>query len=178
MPDELSAQQKREMVEFFKRELQTPAWMHALSCDDDDATFSVRPDHQWTGAYPAWPPQAVTGLYRIGEVDLAFDWVKGLARSANQGPFGQAHFCETVVDPEDGGAIKAPPDFPYITDWTCSSNGAWTNIIIESIFGVRATLANGVSAEPKFGKFDSSAVLRNLNYHGKNHAVTRMGISS
>ncbi|MBC8107288.1 MAG: hypothetical protein H7Z14_11910 [Anaerolineae bacterium] len=176
IPDDIPEKQKREMVDFFRRELQTPAWMHALSCDDDDAMFSVRPDHQWTGAYPAWPPQAVTGLYRIGEVDLAFDWVKGLARSANQGPFGQAHFCETVVDPEDGGAIKAPPDFPYITDWTCSSNGAWTNIIIESIFGVKATLANGISAEPKFGKFDPNAVLKNLNYQGKNYTVTKRGI--
>jgi hypothetical protein len=176
IPEDLPEKQKREMVDFFRRELQTPTWMHALSCDDDDAMFSVRPDHQWTGAYPAWPPQAATGLYRIGEVDLAFDWVKGLARSANQGPFGQAHFCETVVDPEDGGAIKAPPDFPYITDWTCSSNGAWTNIIIESIFGVRATLANGISAVPQFGKFDANAVLKNLNYQGKNYTVTKRGI--
>jgi len=176
MHDELSDTQKREMVDFFKRELQTPTWLHALSCEDDDAMFSVRPDHQWTGAYPAWPPQAVTGLYKIGEVDHAFDWLKGLAKTANQGPYGQAHFAETVFDPEDGGARKAPPDFPYINDWTCSSNGSWCNIIIESIFGVRAGL-DGITASPQFGKFDPNAVLRNLNYQGTNYTVTRQGIS-
>jgi hypothetical protein len=176
MPQDLSSSQKREMVDFFRRELKTEAWMHALSCDDDDAIFSVRPDHQWTGAYPAWPPLAATGLYRMGEVELAFDWLKGLARSANQGPFGQAHFAESVVDPEDGGARKAPPDFPYITDWTCSSNGSWCNVIIESIFGMKATLNRGISAAPQFGKFDRDARLRNVRYHGRNYDVTSKGI--
>ncbi|MCS7034041.1 MAG: hypothetical protein NZ561_08610, partial [Phycisphaerae bacterium] len=137
MHEHLSDSQQREMVDFFRRELYSPTWAYALSPADDDAMFSVRPDHQWNGSYPAWPPQAVTGLYKIGQIDLAFDWLKGLARSANQGPFGQAHFCESVVPPEAGGAMKAPSDFPYINDWTCASNGAWCNIIIESIFGVQ-----------------------------------------
>ena len=75
-----------------------------------------------------------------------------------------------------GGARKAPSEWPYITDWTCSSNGAWTNIIIESIFGVRATLNNGISATPQFGKFDREAVLSNLRYQGKSYTVTRRGI--
>jgi hypothetical protein len=114
-------------------------------------------------------------LYKIGKVDLAFDWLKGLARSANQGPFGQAHFCESVVAPEAGGAIKAPSDFPYINDWTCSSVGAWCNIIIESIFGVRAGLQS-IDARPQFGKFDPNAVLRGLRWQGKNYTATRHGL--
>lgn len=173
---DLSSQQRREMTEFFVRELRTPTWMHALSCDDPDAMFSIRPDHQWTGAYPAWPPLAVTGLWSIGEVDLAFEWLKGLARSANQGPYGQAHFAESVVEPDAGGARKAPSDFPWINDWTCSSSGAWANIIIESIFGIRATVADGISASPKFGPFDKDARLRNLAYQGKLFDVDANGI--
>jgi hypothetical protein len=176
IPQDLSPRQRREMVDFFQRELQSPTWLHALSCADPDASFSVRPDHQWTGAYPAWPPLCVTGLYRIGEVDLAFNWLKGLARSANQGPFGQAHFAESVVAPDGGGARKAPSDLPYITDWTCSSNGAWVNCIIESIFGVRAGLDGRIEAEPQFGPFDPEARLENLHYHGKRYHVTRKGI--
>jgi hypothetical protein len=114
-------------------------------------------------------------LYKIGQVDLAFDWLKGLSKSANQGPYGQAHFCESVVNPEAGGAIKAPSDFPYINDWTCSSNGAWSNIIIESIFGVRAGMS-GIEARPQFGKFDPNATLRNLRFQGKLYTVTRNGL--
>jgi hypothetical protein len=177
MADDLADSQKREMVDFFRRELQTPTWLHALSCDDDDAMFSVRPDHQWTGAYPAWPPLAVTGLYKIGQVDLAFDWLHGLARSANQGPFGQAQFAESVIAPDAGGARKAPSEWPWITDWTCSSNGAWTNIIIESIFGVRATLNEGISASPQFSRLDPDSVLTNLRCQGKSYTVTRKGIA-
>ena len=73
------------------------------------------------------------------------------------------------------GAIKAPSDFPYINDWACSSNGAWCNIIIESIFGVRAGL-DRIEAVPQFGKFDRNAVLRNLRWQGRNVDVTRDGI--
>jgi hypothetical protein len=176
--DDLAQSEKSEMAAFFQRELQTPTWMHALSPDDDDAMFSVRPDHQWTGAYPAWPPQAVTGLYKIGRGDIAFRWLKGLARSANQGPFGQAHFVERAIEPEAGGARKAPPDWPYITDWTCSSNGAWCNIVIKSLFGLCATFDKGLTANPNFGDFDGKAVLRNLTYQGKQFTVTKKGIAT
>ncbi len=177
IPNDLSEKQKDEMTQFFVNELQTPTWMSALSPADNNVMFSVRPDHQWNGAYPAWPAQAVTGLYKIGKSDLAFKWLKGLAKSANQGPFGQAHFIENVIEPESGGSRKASPEGPYINDWTVSSNGSWTNIIIESIFGVKASLFNGISAEPQFGDFDTNAELKNLSYQGKLYTVTKNGIS-
>ena len=174
--DDLSEKQKTEMTRFFINELQTPTWMRALSPGDDNVMFSVRPDHQWNGAYPAWPAQAVTGLYKIGRGDLAFKWLKGIARTANQGPLGQAHFVETAVDPESGGARKSTPDGPYICDWTVSSHGSWTNIIIESIFGVEASMSNGIKANPDFGQFDPKAELKNLPYQGKLYHVNKKGI--
>lgn len=174
-PD-LSKRQKAEMVEFCKREFHSPAWMHALSCDDDDAIFSVRPDHQWIGAYPAWPPQAVLALFRAGEHDFAYRWLKGLARSANQGPFGQAHFVETIIEPDQGGARKAPIDIPYMTDWTVSSGGSWVSAIIEGLFGVEASLKHGIAASPRFSSFDPASELKNLSYQGKLFHVTRKGI--
>ena len=64
MADDLSDTQRAEMVEFFQRELQTPTWMRALSPYDADAAFSLRPDHQWNGAYPAWPADAGRGAVR------------------------------------------------------------------------------------------------------------------
>ncbi len=173
---DLSDLQKKEMIQFFINELQTSNWMHALSPNDNNVLFSVRPDHQWNGAYPAWPAQAVTGLYKIGEIDLAFNWLKGLSKSANQGPFGQAHFVESAFEPETGGARKSPAEAPFLCDWTVSSSGSWTNIIIESIFGVKATLKNGIIATPHFGPFDSKAELKNLNYQGKLYSVNKNGI--
>ena len=176
IPDDLSAKQKNEMVEFFKRELHSPTWMRALSAGDDNSMFSVRPDHQWNGAYPAWPAQAVTALFKTGNTELALEWLKGLSKSANQGPLGQAHFVESAIDPDSGGARKAPPDMPYITDWTVSSSGSWTNIIIESIFGIKATLNKGISSIPQFGSFDSKAELKNISYQGNLYHADSKGL--
>lgn len=176
IPQDLSSKQKTEMIEFFKRELQSPTWMRALSAGDNNAMFSVRPDHQWNGAYPAWPAQAVTALFKTGNTELALEWLKGLAKSANQGPLGQAHFVETAIDTDSDGARKAPPDMPYITDWTVSSSGSWTNIIIESLFGIRATLNKGISAEPQFGSFDPKAELKNIAYQGNLYNADANGL--
>ena len=177
IPDDLTELQKAEMVSFFERELRTETWMRALSPADENAIFDVRPDHQWTGAYPAWPPETARGLYRIGREDLAFPWLKNMARSANQGPFGQAHFADGVIDLEEGGARKAPPETPYITDWACSSNGSWVAVILEGIFGLRATPADGLTASPRFASFDPAATLRNVAHQGKLYTVTKGGLT-
>jgi hypothetical protein len=176
LSEDLSEKQKKEMTSFFINELQSPTWMAALSPGDDNVMFSVRPDHQWNGAYPAWPAQAATGLYKIGRGDLAFKWLKGLAKSANQGPYGQAHFIEKAIDMESGGARKATPEGPYICDWTVSSSGNWTNIIIESLFGIEATINQGIKSKPDFGDFDSKAELRNIRYQGKLYNADKNGI--
>ena len=127
---------------------------------------------------PDWPPETVKGLHRIGEVDRAFDWLKGLSKSANQGPWGQAHFADSVVERECGGARKAPPDFPYITDWTCSSNGSWVGVVIGSIFGIDATPGDGLTSRPQFGPFDPDARLRNIAYQGRRYHASRHGLES
>ena len=172
---DLSDTQKSEMFQFFDRELKTKTWLRAISPFDDNAMFSVRPDHQWNGAYPAWPAQAATALYKIGRGKEAFQWLKGVAKSANQGPFGQAHFVESAVKTEDGGAAKSPPEPPFMCDWAVSGGGAFVNVIIESIFGVNATLKT-ISAKPDFQDFDAKAELLNLRFQGKRYAVDKSGL--
>jgi len=165
--DDLSETQRAEMVAFFVRELQTPTWMRALSDRDSDASYSVRPDHQWTGAYPAWPPTAAAALYRFGHADLAASWIHGLAASANQGPFGQSHFADGVLPPEAGGALKAPAEQPWINDWTCSSNGAWVDLVVRSVFGVTWGLDGTVTAAPQLAGLDPDARLLGLTVQGR-----------
>jgi hypothetical protein len=175
--DMMSATQKEEIVEFFKRELQTPTWMRALSTRDLDVTFSIRPDHQWTGAYCSWPALALSGLYAAGERDVAFEWIKGLAKTSMQGPIAQAHFTEVFVPPEsNGGATKCPSDQPYINDWACVSGCNYLEPIVDSIFGVNAGVFGTVTAKPQFGKFDPRAELRNINYQGKRYVADKNGV--
>lgn len=177
--DMMPARQKKEMVAFFRRELQTPTWMRALSTKDLDVTFSIRPDHQWTGAYCSWAALALSGLYVAGETDVALDWIKGLAKSTQQGPIAQAHFTEVFVAPEsNGGAIKAPSDQPYINDWACVSGCNYLEPIVDSIFGINAGLFGEITAKPQFGKFDARAELRNINYQGKTYKADKNGVKA
>ncbi|MGD8166704.1 MGH1-like glycoside hydrolase domain-containing protein [Herbiconiux sp. P16] len=167
--DDLPPAMRSEMVSFFRRELQTPNWMRALSPWDPDASFSVRPDHQWNGAYPAWPADAARALVALGAPDVATDWIGGLVKSTNQGPTGQAHFIEEAQPSISGGARKAPPQLPYITDWACSSSGAWVDLVIESLFGAAVSLDGAVApAGPgAVSALDPAAVLRGLSSGGR-----------
>jgi hypothetical protein len=175
--DMMPAQQKKEMVDFFVRELKTPTWMRALSTRDLDVTFSIRPDHQWTGAYCSWPALALSGLFVAGAVDLANEWMKGLAKTSMQGPYAQAHFTETFYGPEaNGGAQKSPSDQPYINDWACVSGCNYLEPIVDSLFGVNAGLFGGITAQSQFGGFDPNAQLRNINYQGKHYSADKNGI--
>lgn len=177
IPDDLSTKQKEEMFQFFVNELQTPIWMRALSTTDNNAMFSVRPDHQWNGAYTAWPSLAATGLYKMGKGDVAFKWLKGLSKSANQGPFAQCHFVEDAMKPDSGGALKAHYEWPYGADWACSSNGNYAETIIDGIFGVKGTKYNGITSNPQFGEFDSKAELHNLRYQDEVYNVSKKGLT-
>lgn len=159
---DLEAAEREGMVDFFVRELRTPSWMRALSPYDPDASFSVRPDHQWNGAYPAWPADAARALIELGRADVAAEWLQGLARSTNQGPPGQAHFVEEAAEPVHGGARKSPPQYPYLIDWSCSSAGAWAALVVEGLFGADVALDGTVSSRPRLADVDPDARLRNL----------------
>jgi hypothetical protein len=176
IPDDLVAGVRREMVEFFQRELQTDNWMRALSPWDPDASYSLRPDHQWNGAYPAWPADAGRALAALGAPSVLTEWVEGLSRTANQGPMGQAHFVEEAMPGINGGARKAPPQLPYIIDWACSSSGAWIELVIEALFGATVDTQGRIHADGCVGALDPDAVLRGLRVHGELYDVSASGI--
>lgn len=162
--DDLSEAQRAEMVDFFARELLTPGWMRALSPLDEDADFSLRPDHQWNGSYPAWTAFAARALVAAGRADLLARWIPGLARTANQGPYAQAHFSEDYADAENGGARKAPAEWPYITDWANLAVGGFWELIVHDLFGVSPSLGV-LSVRPRLGSFDPGARLVGLRHH-------------
>lgn len=132
MGDELPDQVVREMVAFFRTELMTPGWIRALSpLDRDAATSGNRADHQFNGAYGAWPAQVAIGLLRVGEQDLVREWLTGLARTARQGPFGQAHYAEESYAETFGGATKVTDEVPQCCHWSNISGGLFWELIRE-----------------------------------------------
>lgn len=175
MAEDLSTAQKQEMSRFFWSELHSALWMRALSAGDTDATWNIRPDHSSIGAYPSWPPMTAKGLYKTDSSARVAEWVKQLAKAGNQGPFGQAHFVESVFPPEHGGACKAPEDAPYLNDWCCIAAGSFTDLVIDSIFGADLTLHDGIHVTSRVRDFDPHARLVNLPYQGKQFTITSSG---
>ncbi len=177
IPDDLTIQQKEEMARFFFDELQTPTWMRALSLKDHDLTFSIRPDHQWTGSYPAWPALSLNALFRTGFDKEALKWMHGLSETTRQGPFGQAHFAEDVFPPErDSGALKTPNDQPYINDWANIAALAFFEPFIEGLFGISAGLNGNIEANPVQSEMSEGTGLYNLRFQGRNYNVTHNGL--
>jgi hypothetical protein len=171
---DLPAAQIAEMVAFFRRELMSPTWMAALSPLDDDTGFSLRPDHQWNGSYPAWVSLAASALLKAGRDDLLADWLPGLAASGRQGPYAQAHFVETFAPPLAGGARQAPPERPNLNHRTCLSAGNFFETVVLDLFGL-APGYNRLAAHPRLARFDRQARLLNVPWHGRNHTVDADG---
>jgi hypothetical protein len=176
MADDLSAQQKKEMSEFFWEQLGTKKWMRALSSGDPDASWNPRPDHSCLGAYTAWPPKCAKGLYKTDAPEKIVPWLREIAKAGNQGPIGQAHFVEDVHPPFKGAAFKASEDAPYIEDWAAISGGAFTGLVIDTIFGVDHSLYEGLNASPKLDGFDMNAKLEHLHYQGGEYTASSKGV--
>ena len=177
MSEDLTARQKGEMAGFFWEQLASKKWMRALASGDPDATWNVRTDHSCLGAYPAWPPMCAKGLFKIDLPAKIQPWLKEIAKAGNQGPIGQAHFVEDVFPPLMGGAFKAPNDAPYGEDWCCIAAGAFTDLVIDSIFGIDPTLSSGLRASPKLEAFDARARLEGVHYQGAEFSVTAKGVT-
>ena len=75
----------------------------------------------------------------------------------------------------NGGARKASEDPPYIEDWCCIAAGAFTELVIDSIFGAELTLRDGIRVNSRLADFDPNARLEGLRYQGELYTVTKDG---
>lgn len=174
--EDLPEQVRGEMVRFFDSELRTPSWMRALSPLDADAGYSLRADHQWNGAYPAWPPDSARAAIALGGADVVASWIPGLARTAKQGPPGQGHFVEEVVEPIEGGARKSPPQWPYLLDWSCSSAGSFSELVVSGVFGVEVALDGTVTSGGCLDAVDPRARLVGLQVGHRVYDIDAEGV--
>jgi hypothetical protein len=76
-------------------------------------------------------------LIRIGEQQLAGEWLEGIARTARQGPFGQAHDDEGVVSSTHDGATKVTEELPQCCHWSNISGAMFFSVIEELLQSAR-----------------------------------------
>ncbi len=174
--DDLGPQRREQMIRFFQAKLQTPSWMRALAEDDPAAAWSLRTDHTATGAYTSWPAYALLALCQTGHLAEALAWIGvgnesgGLAGVARQGPFGQAAFHGGPGSRlDDRAARKAPDDPPHYEEWIDVAGGAYIGAVIEGVFGVKATLYDGISASAALDEVQPGTRLIGLTYQGRRY---------
>lgn len=171
---DMPERQVEEIIRFFRTELMHDNWAAALSPHDEDASFSLRLDHQWNGSWPGWIAFMTRALYRTGRHDLLRGWLPGLARTANQGPWSQAHFVETYAESCDGGARKGPTEWPYINDWAVICAGGFVELLVLDLFGVEFGF-DELTVRPS-GLLADGDHLLNLPFHGRNFDVEAHGV--
>lgn len=167
---------REEMFGNFRKNHQTDNWVRSLTVWDDDSHREVRVDHQWTGSYTSIAAQSINCLCKIGKDKEAAEWLEKISAIALQGPVGQAHWVAPLYPNFKGGVWKASYIEPYITDWVCSSNGVYPAMIVESMFGVNATLKDGLKWKGFAKGFSPDAKLEHLPYQGKYYTVDKDGI--
>lgn len=175
--EDLSQQQKDEMVAFFLRELKTETWMHALSPLDPDSASSSRTDHQDEGAYTTWPAYAFEVLMQEGRAAEALAWLgapdrPGFADVTRQGPFGQAYAHGDEGSPRLAGAgAKAPMEMPHIEKPTLVSGGKYAQIVIEAACGLAPEAHGPLALEPRDVEVVGRLSVHNLWLRGANHRL-------
>ncbi len=175
--EDLSTEQRREMVAFFLRELKTETWMHALSPLDPDTASSSRTDHQDEGAYTTWPAYAFEVLMQEGYAEEAMAWLggperPGFADVTRQGPFGQAYTHGDEGSPRLAGAgAKAPMEMPHIEKPTLVSGGKYAQIVIEALAGLAPQAHGPLELEPRDAGVVGRMSLHNLLLRGADHRL-------
>jgi hypothetical protein len=129
-----------------------------------------------TGAYASWPAYALMALCRTGHYQEALEWIGvgndsgGLAGVAQQGPFGQATFHGAPGSFLEGKAArKAPDDPPHYEEWASVAGGAYIGAVLEGLYGVQATLYDGITVSTALAALQPDARFSGLRYQGQGY---------
>lgn len=140
LKNDLTKNQKLEMVSFVKDELFTRDWMRAMSLQDAAAANSDRPDHGPMGAYDGWIPLTVNTMWNLGDAIAAYAFYRRTAVVTREGPFAQAReffgsnrtgYNAPVRIAERQGCMKE-----------CISGVAFSDVVINTFFGFDPQVGN------------------------------------
>ncbi|MFF3749137.1 laminin G domain-containing protein [Streptomyces sp. NPDC002018] len=130
MAEDLTADQRAEMVRFVTEHLLDGDWMRALDPGDPVAPLSDRPDHGAAGAFAAWPGATAFGLCRLGRPEVAAGVLRRAHRATSGGLWGQA--MEVAAD---GGYRVAGRG---VANRDSNAAVAVTEAVLAGLFGIEA----------------------------------------
>jgi hypothetical protein len=138
LANDLTADMRREMTDFVKRELLTADWMRAMSLKDAAAALSDRPDHGPMGAYDGWPALTVGAMWRLGFPSDAFDFYCRTAEVTREGPFAQAREFYGSHPDQNDAPVRIAEREGCMKE--CISGGAFADVVVNTFFGFAPSL--------------------------------------
>jgi hypothetical protein len=90
LADDVSPEVKKEMMDFFNRELRTNTWMRAQSLSDMAADYSDRPDHGPLGSFDGWIPEVMDAMDKMGYPEDALQFYRDIEPVTYEGGWAQA----------------------------------------------------------------------------------------
>ncbi|MYV54487.1 laminin G domain-containing protein [Streptomyces sp. SID3212] len=155
MSEDLTAEQREEMVRFVTGHLVDGDWMRALDPGDPIAPLSDRPDHGAAGAFAAWPGATAYGLCRLGRPETAAAMLRRAHRTTSGGLWGQA--------------MEVTPDGSYrvaergVSNRESNAAVAVTEAVLAGLFGIRSgftslTRDQGAARSP-YGRLENIRAL-------------------
>ncbi|MDX3852422.1 hypothetical protein [Streptomyces sp. AK02-01A] len=163
MAEDLSADQRGEMVRFVTERLLDGDWMRALDPADPIAPLSDRPDHGAAGAFGAWPGSTAFGLCRLGRPEIAAGVLRRAHRATSGGLWGQA--MEVTADGTYRVAGRG------VANRDSNAGVAMTEAVIAGLFGIEA----GIESLGKDVGTVSTAYGRLENVRAVGFALARPG---
>jgi len=163
-----------EIVEFVCGKLLTPTWAHCLDPVDLDVSSGIRGDHQWSGCFSGWPPLFVLGLLLSGERgEWIREWLEGVARVTEQGPFSQAYWAEDLYPAESAAAAKCFDELTQANHWVCSSGALFAEMILDGVCGLSADLEGNLTLRPGLEAWAKDVAIFNISVHGQSYDLLK-----
>ena len=168
LPEDIPANIKNEMMEFFYNELITDQWMRAQSLQDVAAASSDRPDHGPLGAYDGWPAGSMDALVQMGYPQKALDFYHAIEPVTYEGAWAQAHELWGENKENKKARVRIPQ-----RDWVArdASGGiSISQVMLKCFFGFYPEVKGEPIREP--GEFDFQGKLHHVYYKSEYYSIT------
>ncbi|WP_242202047.1 hypothetical protein [Aestuariivivens insulae] len=169
LADDVSPDIKKEMMDFFNRELRTNNWMRAQSLNDIAADFSDRPDHGPLGSFDGWIPEAMDAMDKMGYTEAALRFYRDIEPVTYEGGWAQAR--ELWGENKLNKLARVRIAERGWNNRESSSGIGISQAVIRNFFGFNPQFDGKIIEDKKRWPFNGESELHHVYYRGAYYTI-------